>query len=60
MGFGRGNIPTGPTGGEGHNSKKVAEEVVTVELFCFLCHHKDNNYAYIFAAGFNFEFFSSF
>ena len=26
-------------------------EVTTVELFCFLCHRKDNNYAYTFATG---------
>ena len=26
-------------------------EVATVELFCFLCHCKQDNYAYTFAAG---------
>ena len=43
------NHPHGvPGGGGGH---KAVAEVATMELFCFLCHRKDNNYAYTFAAG---------
>ena len=34
--------------GWGHNFKKGVVEVATVELFCFLCHRKNNNYAYTF------------
>ena len=30
---------------------KSASEVATVELFCFFCHRKDNNYAYTSVAG---------
>ena len=35
----------------GHNFIKAAAEVATVELFTFLCHRKNNNDAYTFAAG---------
>ena len=37
--------------GGGHNFKKTVAEVATVELFCCLCHRKDNNHSYTFAAG---------
>ena len=33
------------------NFKKDAAVVAIMQLFCFLRHHKDNNYAYTFAAG---------
>ena len=38
-------------GGRGKNLKNAIVEVTTVKLLCFLCHRKDNNYAYTFAAG---------
>ena len=33
------------------NFEKAVAEVATVELVCFPCHLKDNNYAYTIAAG---------
>ena len=47
-----------PSGGGGHNFKKSAVEVATVELFCFLCHNKDKNYAYTSVAGWR-QYFGS-
>ena len=37
--------------GLGSKFKKAVAEVATVELFCFLCHRKANNYACTFVAG---------
>ena len=34
----------------GHNFKKAVLEVATMELFSFLCNHKENNFAYTSAA----------
>ena len=39
------NYPHRGPGGSQHFKKAIAE-VTTVELFLFLCHRKDNNYAY--------------
>ena len=44
------NHPHAPLG-LGSKFKKAVAEVATVELFCFLCHRKANNYAYTFVAG---------
>ena len=41
------NHPHGSAGVRGNNFKKAVMEVATMELFCFLCHRKDNNYARI-------------
>ena len=49
-GVGCGTIPMGPRG-VGSQFKKAVEEVANLELFCFLCHRTDNNFAYTFAAG---------
>ena len=43
--------PLGPQRGVGKNFKKAITEISGLELFCFICHRKDNNYAYTFAAG---------
>ena len=36
--------------------KKTVAEVATLDLFSFLRHHKDNTYAYTFAAGYMQQF----
>ena len=43
------DVEPSPWGGD--NFRKAAAEVATVKLFCALCHRKENNYVYTFAAG---------